>query len=87
MLFVLLPIWGVAMAITGFAIFDLTGSTAAAWAAAVMPLAFAVTGLVPNGAWALPALAVAWALTARVLPPSPSTPPAPVATMEQPSAG
>ncbi|MBW6400740.1 hypothetical protein KPL78_22965 [Roseomonas sp. HJA6] len=84
MLFILLPIWGVTMAVTGFAIFDLTGSTAAAWAAAFMPLAFAVTGLVPNGAWALPALAVAWALTARALPPSS---PAPVATVEQPSAG
>ncbi len=76
-MFILVGIWSMAMAVTGFAIFDLTGSTVAAWAAAAMPLVFAVTGLVPNGAWALPAVALAWAVTARVLPPH-HAPPQPI---------
>lgn len=81
-------IWGLAMTVTGFAIYDLTGNEAAAYAAAALPLLFVVTGLMPNGAWALPALAVVWALGARVLPPPhQATPPAPVAVAASPATG
>ena len=87
MVLVLIGIWGLAMAITGFAIFDLTGNAAAAYAAAALPVVFALTGLAPNGAWALPALALAWAVTTRVLPPAPAAPPPPVAAAVAPAAG
>ena len=86
-MFILIGIWGLAMSATGFAIYDLTGSEAAGYAAAALPLLFAVTGLMPNGAWALPAVAIVWALTARVLPPHHAVPPAPVAVADTQSTG
>ena len=85
---VILAVWALAMAVTGFAIYDLTGNEAAACAAAALPLLFLLTGLMPNGAWALPALAVIWALGARVLPPqAQAAPPAPVAASASPATG
>lgn len=87
MVLVLIGIWSLAMAVTGFAIFDLTGNAPAAYAAAALPLVFALTGLVPHGAWALPALALAWAVTARVLPPAPITPQPPLAAAQAPATG
>ena len=80
-MFILIGIWSMTMAATGYAIYDLTGNEAAAYAAAALPLVFAVTGLMPNGAWALPALAIVWAVTARVLPPGHVAPHAPVAVV------
>ncbi|MEO3473569.1 hypothetical protein AAFN86_17005 [Roseomonas sp. CAU 1739] len=86
-MFILIGIWSLTMAATGLAIFDLTGNVAAAYAAAALPLLFAVSGLMPNGAWALPALAIAWALTARVLPPGHAAPRAPMAVAGSQVAG
>ena len=87
-MFIVFGIWGLAMAVTGFAIYDLTGNEAAAYAAAALPLLFVVTGLVPNGAWALPALAVVWALGARVLPVQhPAAPPVPVVVVASAATG
>lgn len=87
-MFIIVAIWGLAMAVTGFAIYDLTGNEVASYAAAALPLLFAVTGLMPNGAWALPALAVVWALGARALPPQHhALPPTPVAVVASPATG
>ena len=81
-MFILIGIWSLTMAATGYAIYDLTGNEAAAYAAAVLPLILAVTGLMPHGGWALPALAIVWAVTARVVPPGHASSHAPVAVTE-----
>lgn len=86
-MFILIGTWSLTMAATGYAIYDLTGNEAAAFAAAALPLVLAVTGLMPHGGWALPAFAIVWALTARILPPDHATPQAPVAVAETQATG
>ncbi len=58
-----------AAAAMGFAVFDLTGSALAAVVAAAVPFMLGVTNFMPFAGWALPAVFVAWALTARTMDP------------------
>jgi hypothetical protein len=53
----------------------------------MLPLLLGVTGLMPHGSWALPVVAMVWALTARSLPPAEASPSAPVAAMASPTEG